>query len=820
MTEKEINNRSIVFLIANLGLAIVCIIGLVILIVIVPLLMNLESPAVPTITNTLHPTGINTSTQPAGLIHTPTLTPLPTLTFTISPTPTWTRTPTLTPLPTGLPTLTPAKPLGYNEAYNLKEWTAEDADYMIRLMEDYPATLPLSARGENYKTYYDAFGYAIIAQKEAIRRFPEAPQVDAWQWGLAYNLARVSDPQAGQTYSDLIGDGFNKGDVGLDDLYTWFQTKEPNLELFMIPLDPLPGYIGNYLIEIRGKGSAFIWLLQTSSAYQTYPIFTRFDFINYPQANWIVTDLNSDLEDGKEVAIYFSNPPEQLQLDAPTVFSLSQVPPKQLSFYPDKSIFNVGADFTNYWAVSMSQSGENELLFKSTVFPACPVTIRRVYGWNDIYFRLVDESYEIEKSPTMLSYCDQTVNHVVDNWGPGAAIPVMEYLLPNWPPEMDSQGVTYPVDAKDEWKFRLGIYYALVGDQEKARQYFSDIISNPTVYNSSWILPSQSFLDSYTKLDDIYVACVGAPFCDPDIAIDFLVNNLPPGKDALEFLRDKGVTPSSSGYFDFDNDEESERWFTARHQAREKLKFWILTKYVNGVKSIPIAYVDTTEPELDYLDEAYIDEDSINKLPTVFLDRSVAFRMHRTPESQEPYLKEVPLRKEYPNRFFNALEAAKEGLFAGAPAKIIQQQLIGLEDFPGLLCKSSWSCDSYYYILGLASELAWDFRSAVETYHRLWLDYSKSPFTTMARLKLKGEVYYSPTPTATNTLTSTITFTPSLTISGTPATSTFTLTGTQATGTLSLTVTPSITGTPPTATITRTASITPSPGVYPTPTYP
>jgi hypothetical protein len=171
----------------------------------------------------------------------------------------------------------------------------------------------------------------------------------------------------------------------------------------------------------------------------------------------------------------------------------------------------------------------------------------------------------------------------------------------------------------------------------------------------------------------------------------------------------------------------------------------------------------------------------------------LAFSMQRLPDTQAPYLVEVPLRAEYPNRLFEGLDSAVRSLFSGAPPGQVQDQLLDLENYPGLICRNTWSCDPFYYFLGLSSELAGDERTAVEAYHQLWLDYSTSPYTTMARLKLFGEAYYTPTPTPTITSTGA----PQPTASYTPA--------------------PTVTGTPPTATPTGTPTPTPS-GMTPTST--
>jgi hypothetical protein len=120
---------------------------------------------------------------------------------------------------------------------------------------------------------------------------------------------------------------------------------------------------------------------------------------------------------------------------------------------------------------------------------------------------------------------------------------------------------------------------------------------------------------------------------------------------------------------------------------------------------------------------------------------------------------------------------------------LVKKELLKLEKYPGLLCKGDWSCDPYYYLLGLSSELAGDENGAIDAYLRIWWDYSISPYTTIARLKMLGEAALpSQTPTSTQT--------------GSPI----------ATGT------PTVTGTPPTSTLTPTGTNTPDPNTTPTET--
>lgn len=771
MPENSRNKRS-GLLILNLVLIIACISGLILSIGFYPVLLSPEPTFTPTSSSTIRPTSTPSQTPIPTIQPSNTRTPLPSLTLTHTSTPTRTGSPTVSVTPPGPPTLTPARPLFNSGSYDLVSWSPENAEHLIDLMRDYPNTLPLEIREEDQSAYFQAFQYATIAEQEALLRFPDAPQASEWRWMLAYDFARIGDPRAGQEYADLISQGLNSGEVELNYLYAWFPTKEPNLSLFMVELPPLPGYIGAYLIEIRGHGGAFFWLLQSTSGYRVFPLVTNFDFVNNPQASWIIADLNGNEQAGEEIAIYSSTPPGEYFLDPPDVFSLTRIPASKLDFLPPEDIFQIGMEFRNYWAVESGSNDINSLVFDTTVYPACPIEIRRIYSWNGLYFGLEDESYSLEELPPALEYCQGMVDFADGTWGPVATIPLMEALLPVWPPEQDVNGNPYPPDVKDEWRYRLGVNYALIGEMEEAKSYFQDVVSEPAIFNSSWIEPSQRFLETYQQPDDVYRACVEAEFCNPAHALEFLIDNIEEGADPLEYLRQSGASPISSGFFDFDMDEESERWFTIRHRTGENLQFWIIADSKNGPKTLQVSDVSTTKPDINYLDEAFIDDDSLYLQPVVFLDGSTAFSMQRFPDNQEPYLMSVGLREEYPSPFFTRLDEAETALFSGVPPSIVQEQLLDLATWPGLLCKSTWSCDSYYYFLGLSSELAGEDRAAVEAYHRLWSDYSKSPFTTMARLKLSGEPLVSATPTPSITLTPSPIITPTPTVTGTPPTMT------------------------------------------------
>lgn len=763
---------------------------------------------------TQRPTLPPSPTPQPSLTPTITNTLLATPTPTASLTPTWTSTPSITPAPTGPPALIPFRPNVDASVYSLKTWTPEEANRMVSLMEFYPNTLSEQARGKDMAAYYAAYRFAITAQEESLLRFPDSPLADGWRWGLAYNLARTGDLRAGSHFSELIARGLNRGETDINNLYIWFQQQEPRLTLHQVAFEPPSGYIASYIIEIRGSGSAFIRLVQTSSAYQAVPLWTHFDFVNQPEAKWIIADLNNDPEDGDEIAIYFSTPPGSFNLDAPRVFNLSQPATKELIFSPDENIFPVGMEFDNYWRIQENNSGGDDLVFSPTVFPVCPLTLSHVYHWNGTRFELVAQEYKLDTPALNMSYCEFIVSHAENNWGPQAALDIMEQLTPDWPPATDPEGNPSAADAIDGWRYRLGVNYALTGEVDTAKYYLNLAANSPSTSLSRWIQPAMAFLKTYQRAEDIYRACLGASFCYPSYALEYLVDHLPSGNDAFEYLKASGVNTFASGYFDFDDDGVTERWFTARHRPLESLEFWILAGYKPGIRALYLADVESNIPELVYLEEAFISEEALHLQPVIFLDRKIAFSMQRTPDSKEPFLVAVPLRRVYPNRFLAELDSAAQDLFSGRSPLLVRDHLLNIAEWPGLLCTADWSCDPYYYLLGLASELAGDEKGSVAAYHRLWSDYSKSPYTTMARLKLVGgEFVPTATPTATSSATATLMDTPTGQPTATLAgTATPTITGTLPTATPSPSFTPTTSGTPATATVTpTTTSSTPYP---------
>lgn len=781
MTESSGNTERNRFILTSLAIMLIFILTLLVLLAAYPVFLAPPPTITPTITRTPTITQTRTSTPTVTLTPTRTRTPRQTFTLTFTLTPSLTPRPSQTPTPAGPPTLTPARPVLGGDIYTLLPWSPEEADRVIALINDYPNTLPRQARGENDENYYNAFSYAVLAQNEALLRFPDAPQAEGWRWGLAYNLARTGSPKAGQHYADLFTAGLNQGATSLDNLEEWFTGKEPRLEFEIIEIEPLPGYLSSHLVRVGGAGSSVILLLETPSAYQAIALTSEFDFVNPVESQMLVSDLTGD--GIQEAIIYSLLPEESLSLTAPRVFDLSKFPYQELPFNPATAGYPIGTEYTTGWSAVEDTSGKSSLKFETALFPICPVNFSRTYTWDGERFEASSPEFRINPQPGLPAFCDPVVTHAFRNWGAGIAAQLMEPLLPDWPPEVDEQGKPYPPDAKDEWRYRLGIYYALSGNFEKATEYLQGIVSDPAIPSSSWVQPAQAFLDAYQAPGDLYRACSTSLQCDPRQAITHLARTLPAENPSslLTALREAGMSQVSTGYYDFDGDGSTESWFTVRHRPGEKIELWILAAYPDGVRPI---FVDTIEAEApEFI--PYVEGETP---PVLILEGRTAFQIDREPGSLIPYIRYPKLPQFYPNRYEEALEPVIDDLFQGADPAGIYKRLVSIEDNPGLLCVATWTCDRYYYVRGLSAELAGLENLAIEDFLKVWWDHSKSPYTSMVRLRVKGPaILPSLTPLPTGTATATV-----------PAT-------------------PTVTGTPPTATVSLTPTVSPT-NPYPSPT--
>jgi hypothetical protein len=229
---------------------------------------------------------------------------------------------------------------------------------------------------------------------------------------------------------------------------------------------------------------------------------------------------------------------------------------------------------------------------------------------------------------------------------------------------------------------------------------------------------------------------------------------------ALTALQSAGALIRSRGSFDFDQDGSEETWLSILPHPLDKLEFWILARYDNGVRGIFVATSDFVVAQPYWADaQAY---------PGVFqIVARQGYLLKRLPGSLEPYLVPVPVVPILTTYTLDALSAAEHDLLNGVEATAVRDDLLEVLASGRFNCKSDQICDRFTYLLGLAYELSGDSIQARDTYIQLWWENRQSPLTAAARLKLVYLLSLA-TATATRTPRTTPTRTPTSTPSLTP----------------------------------------------------
>ena len=736
----------------------------------------------------------------------PTITPQDTSTntITLTSTPTWSLLPSQPPQPT----LTLVFPNIHNSYYDLNDWNENIASYNINLLESYPGSIP--ANQVNLNGYYQAYYPAALAYGEAIIRSSATPDI-YWQLGLANNLARVGHPQAGIIYARAIAQALNNHIINMDQLVLWLERYPSDQEFKLTTIKPPKNYSSAYILQISGKGSAFIMLTEDAGNFSSESLISRLDY-TYPAKSQIM--FYDFTKDGIDEVILWEMPSEnKTDFRHPDVFDISQNPPRNLPFKPIDQ-FNINLDYQGEWQAVIYPDGNTGLLFQSTVFPACPTIINRAYKWDGEWFDLINTNYKVNPASNLEGYCDLIIYHAAETWGINASTQIMEQLLPKWPPSSLPDRQQPPLDARDELVYRLGVNSALTGDQDSARGYFEELSTENAGSLSHWIEPASNFLQTYTVQTDIYRACINSPICDHRIALKNLIKTLNINDQAkiIASLASYGVFIRASGRYDFDGDGNKETWFTiaprstnpndfnGRYSSKvtcptpratsesvvtavyvtpdktrialstprpsfenscyleiltptyptsnTKLEFWILVPTNTSIESLFISTIISNSPSIN-------EYPSIETLPVINLNDETTFRLQQLDGNQEPYIQYLPLDYFWNGYVKDVLQVAVSDIIVFNSPQKAYEELISLSKQKDFFCLDNNSqCAQYFTLLGLSSELIRNKEFAVSNYLRTWRKYPYSPYTIYTRIKLSLTTL-TPTISLSNTQTPT-----------------------------------------------------------------
>ena len=574
-----------------------------------------------------------------------------------------------------------------------------------------------------------------------ISRFPEAFESTSWRWDRAYNLLRINDPQGIALYSDLIKSGITSGQVRLTDLPTWFALYETRLGLQVSSLPPQPGELGRVLIAISGDGTAYLWLVENPSGSVVYPLLNDIDFDQPHENAYLYDDLTGDTT--PELVIYTRVDPAVTTMVVPHIFDLSVIPPVELPVHDQVPVdFGIPVQLRAEKVTGVQTGSSLQLTY--TLLPACPANASQEYTWNGSEFTVTPLNYSLVPAPENLAFCEVVLDNASSFWGPEAALKIATPLVELWPPETDIQGHPYPLDAKDQLRYRLGVLYALAGQPADAIQIMSELIATPIIPDSSWVAPAQQFLRMYKSPHDLFTTCQQSQFCNLRDALRTMVQNSSTDDPAqtMLYLQNHGVTIRSSGLLDFDADGQAEHWLIIQPEPETKLEFWILSPMQAGMQAVFVQVLEAGT-FLPYIHQP------ASSIPVIEFELHRGFIFKRLPDTGEAYIRWVDVEYTRPTIILDGYQGALNSLFDGASPSTVRGKLLELFNSPRFKgdCIAFNICDQFHYTLALAYDLIGEQGSAIDEYLWVWRNYGQSPYATMARLKLD----YFPLPTYTRT---------------------------------------------------------------------
>jgi hypothetical protein len=504
------------------------------------------------------------------------------------------------------------------------------------------------------------------------------------------------------------------------------------------------------LVEISDYGFAgiYLWLLESATGFEIYPLKSNYDF-GFAHKAGISYQIADVTGDGIAEAITI----HKLQPGGPgaltgsfDVFDLSQVPPRKLEFIGEHPFSGFGA----YSEWSILKEGTNITLhFEKPLEPSfCPYMIISRYVWGGESFLLSQKQYpSVEELLSHVApihegiYCAQNMlERMFDQAksGDDAVINTLAEVIRLWPYTATNHPPdnSYPLDFKDEMRFRLAIIYAWHGDALAARQQFTTIVTDPVIPNSQWATQAQQFLEVYHSSDDLIDACAFTQACHPHLNFSELLQlgSTQPYENLPTYLENVGIPVPFVQTYDFDGDGLEESTILANQWIRLLVKGEDIIEdfYIGSLPSdtavegftitplVSVSNISVFEIKIGKYDYLFtFDHDSSNGRPEIT-------RLYRFPSAHQTSLRQLA-----------------DELLTGSDPTVVITNLFAIQQSPDFTCDKedfAYFCYDLYlsnYLLGLAYELAGDEANAVTTYLQVWQDYPNSPYAVMARARLE-----------------------------------------------------------------------------------
>ncbi len=749
-----------------------------------------------------------TRTSPSSATATPTnISALPTLPpkWTETPTPTITETPTPsdTPTPTFVPTLAPATPAAGPEGYRLKQWTEQEALAVVSERERmFASTSSNDISNGDAQRYFGE--YLLTMERETLRHFPQAASKNDLLWKLAnlesntiwyqspihhFLLALEAKLNSGEiaplnmsdwlkqhgfgvpaTYSahNLFGDG--------KDATVYFITAMPEFETAVITLG------GSRQGEYRVFATKDHWTFLRRE-YPTISIEDR-SGNGQPEIQLIDDWYGSGFSGGictSDIYLY-----------------------EWQGSYPDGKFVNLAQYVSGVaaandgscgagssWEFGSPDANGSQSIIAVTqrdtggyASRCADYESRGTYTWTG---RMYEWAGNTENTPSISD--PEWCAVLWADWAGGLndrAVVLLNAWVQTWPSTIDE---IWGESAQDYFRFKLGTWYALRGDSDRAQSVLQMVRDHPA--NPKFTIASQmagAYLEKYQSGFNLVGACGAASetlnhalLQIPNVS---LVEDLEPEtmRQAIGFAAPYWFYPPHNVCDLWNSFRQTIRTFTPhdipevinwlnKHRvgvwvvkqadlnddgmddrvARLKLpgdQTWnqyALIQDQNGLNAVFIPGDINPNPGKEYtatLTHFKMGADSVHVNVFTFGDEATAFQiLERQGQFRaEPFpLSELTPEQLPPLTRDDKVARAEQALFESGDItqaiETLKDLLAGPNSEPD---RPSITKPRLLYLLGLAHELSGNERDAVQAYWQLWHDYPDNPYTLMARRKLEA----------------------------------------------------------------------------------
>lgn len=671
-------------------------------------------------------------------------------TVRVEPRPTWTATVTSTsrPTPTATlpPTLTPAPaPTGDGSGWRLVPWTAERVDDLLaqtasqlQALQDDPLYGSVYG-GEILQTMY---GNLVLAEQEALLRFPNSPQAERWRWDLAYHQSiAFTLPASDQApelsaYAALLSDALNTRGLTFEQLPAWFASHESRVDLTVTPLDPARPVEASALGVIDGM--AYFWMARRAGAYDVVGLQSNLFYFREAASGFHRVDLTGDSQ--PEIVLSYSASTCCGFYTEHFVYDVASGHPVLLAFIGpgvvNGRLTRIGDSSIEPFA-STGTGEPAEIRFDATYgdpfLDPCSVHSIDRYQWTGREFVWAATTYALLPSSQYddALLCSQLRALAHDD----EETSVIAQAAAN----MTQFGKE---EVRLRARFRLAEYQVRAGHGEAAQSTLEDLMSLPASQQSevdaTWRTAAHDLQEGLSHSEAFLTICGRIKLCDWQAALSQWVSDQTAltGDELAVGLRVAGVDVRASGLLRRSFGQPDITWWVVRSPQTTQRELWLVTQRGGQWIARRVATVAVDRPLLVFSLDAVAGD-----LYMVDGDEGQLLFSPRTDTPTGLLVVERALHE--PNDaaetsdspFDLDIRTVRDALLTGRDPAQVREALAAIR--AQMTCPGVPSCATLDYWMGVASELVGDERGATESYVTAWSEAPDKLQAIWIRLKVE-----------------------------------------------------------------------------------